>query len=298
MKENEKSKCGYIAIVGRPNVGKSTLLNALLGQKLSIISDKPQTTRCQILGIKTVGADQALYIDTPGLHKAEKHAMNRYMNRLASSVILDADVIVFMIEAGRFQEEDEMVLEKLKQTKATVILAINKVDALKDKSQLLPMMETLAEKFNFAHIIPLSVTKEENLAELEHEIMQFLPENPHFYPDEQVTDKNEKFQIAELIREKIIHLTGQEIPYSSTVEIEELKYEAKLVRINAIVWVERQGQKVIIIGKDGEKLKRIGTQARKDIQALLKKKVFLQIWVKVKDRWTDDERMLQGLGYL
>lgn len=298
MKEDNKhSKCGYIAIVGRPNVGKSTLLNTVLGQKISIISDKPQTTRCQILGIKTIDADQAIYIDTPGLHKAEKRAMNRYMNRLASSVILDADVIIFMIEAGIWQEEDELVLEKLKHAKASVILAINKVDTVKDKNQLLPFIDSLKEKFDFAHIIPLSLTKNENVGTLEREAMKFLPEHPHFYPDEQVTDKSEKFQIAELIREKIIRATGQEIPYSSTVEVEELKYEPKLVRISAIIWVERSGQKIIIIGKRGEKLKKIGTQARKDIQALIKKKVFLQLWVKVKDRWTDDETMLQGLGY-
>lgn len=294
---NEASKCGYIAIIGRPNVGKSTLLNAILGKKISITSDKPQTTRSQILGIKTIGTAQAIFIDTPGLHNAEKNAMNRYMNRLASSVIADADLILFMIEANRWIEEDELVLEKLKHAKAPIILVINKVDKIKDKNELLPIIEKLNEKLTFAHIIPISATKMENVTQLENEIVTFLPEGPHLFPDDQITDKNLRFQIAEIIREKIIRGTGQEIPYSSTVEIESVLDEEKILRVSAIIWVEREGQKAIVIGKDGERLKSIGTHARKDIQALIEKKVFLRLWVKIKDSWTDDERALKSLGY-
>lgn len=294
---NQISRCGYVAIIGRPNVGKSTLLNTILGQKVSITSDKPQTTRSQILGIKTVESDQAIFIDTPGLHRAEKNAMNRYMNRLANAVIIDADVVLFMIEATRWTEEDEIVLQKLKSTKAPIILVINKVDKLKDKAQLLPIMEDLQKKYDFAQMIPLSATSHDNVDELLDEISEFLPEGPHLFPDDQITDKNVRFQTAEIIREKLIRGTGQEVPYCSTVEIEEFKEEEKLFRISAIIWVERDGQKVIIIGKDGERLKKIGTLARKDIQAIVNKKVFLRLWVKVKNKWTDDERALKSLGY-
>lgn len=294
---NSNNRCGYVAIIGRPNVGKSTLLNAIIGKKISIISPKPQTTRNQILGIKTIGNDQAIFIDTPGLHKAERRAMNRYMNKLASSVILDANVILFIIEALRFNEDDELILRKLTETKAPVILVINKVDKVKDKSKLLPFINELKEKYAFNQIIPMSARKMNNVTELETFIMKHLPEGPHFYPDEQVTDKNEKFQVAELIREKLIQATEEELPYSTTVVIESFEDEEKIAKISAIIWVEREGQKPIVIGKDGERLKKIGTLARKDIQILLGKKVFLRLWVKVKSDWTDDERVLQSLGY-
>ncbi len=292
------SRCGYIAIIGRPNVGKSTLLNAILGKKISITSRKPQTTRSQILGIKSLDNIQAIFIDTPGIHKQEKFAMNRYMNRLASSVIPDADIILFMIEAGRFQEEDELVLQKLQSAHAPVFLLINKVDTIKDKNQLLPFIEKMSSKYSFANIFPISATKMKNVTELEKAIFKLLPEGPHLFPDDQTTDKTDRFQIAELIREKLIRATGQEIPYSTTVEIESIKEEKKLLHISAIIWVEREGQKAIVIGKEGERLKKIGTLARKDIEQLLNQKIFLRLWVKVKDRWTDDERALQSLGYL
>lgn len=290
-------KCGYVAIVGRPNVGKSTLLNDLVGEKVSIVSPKPQTTRNQILGIKTVAEVQAVYIDTPGLHQDEQRAMNRYMNRLANSVIADADVVVFMIEASRWYDEDDAVLQKLEYATAPVILAINKVDLLKDKSRLLPLISRLSERFKFANIVPLSAKKHDNVAELEKVIMQFLPEGPHFFPNEQVTDKDERFQIAELIREKLIQLTEQEIPYSTTVVVEALKLDGNLLNISAIIWVEREGQKAIVIGKEGTLLKKIGTLARKDIEKLFNKKVFLRLWVKVKNDWTNNDRLLQGLGF-
>lgn len=295
--ENKVSHSGYVAIVGRPNVGKSTLLNALIGQKVSIISAKPQTTRHQILGINTKDTAQIVYIDTPGLHKAEKRAMNRYMNRLASSVIPDADVVVFMIDALRWREDDEAVLEKISAENVPAILVINKVDKLSDKAELLPLIQKFTEKYNFAHIIPISARRKENLDALEKTIIQMLPEGEHFFPDDQVTDKNEKFQIAEIIREKLIRATQQELPYSTTVVIESLKMEGKLVDISAVIWVEREGQKPIVIGKNGALLKHIGTAARKEIVKLLGKKVFLRLWVKVKNDWTDDETALGSLGY-
>ncbi|MCE3238044.1 MAG: era [Gammaproteobacteria bacterium] len=290
-------QCGYIAIVGRPNVGKSTLLNELIGQKISIISPKPQTTRHQILGIKTINTVQAIYIDTPGLHPAEQRAMNRYMNRLASSVIPDADVVIFMIEAMRWYNEDDVILEKLRLSKAPIILVINKVDLLKNKSHLLPLIDRLKTQFSFSHIVPLSAKNRDNIATLEKLILPFLPKGPHLFPMVQVTDKDERFQIAEIIREKLIYATSQEIPYSTTVMIESLKLEGNLLTVHGIIWVEREGQKPIVIGKNGERLKKISTQARKDIEKLLKKKVFLRLWVKVKSNWTDNSDLLQGLGF-
>ncbi|OGT53252.1 MAG: GTPase Era [Gammaproteobacteria bacterium RIFCSPHIGHO2_12_FULL_42_13] len=290
-------KCGYIAIIGRPNVGKSTLLNALLGQKISITSPKPQTTRWQVLGIKTKEHIQAVFIDTPGLHNTEKHAINRYMNKLASAYIHDADVILFMIEALRWTEEDAMVLERLKDVNAPLFLVINKVDKVKDKSALLPFINKLQTLCNFAQIIPISANKGNNLTVLENKIMECLPEGPHLYPKDEITDKNVRFLIAEIIREKLIYATEQEIPYSSTVTIENFQPGEKRTEISAIIWVEREGQKAIIVGAKGEKLKQIGTRARKEIEALLKDKVYLSLWVKVKERWTDDDRALKSLGY-
>jgi len=295
----EKEKCGYVAILGRPNVGKSTLLNELLKRKVSITSPKPQTTRYQILGIKTRDSIQTVYIDTPGIHDSGNRAMNRYLNRLATAVIPDVDVIVFMIEALRWHNDDDLVLEKLKSAEMNtpVILAINKIDELKDKKLLLPLIQQVQQKYAFKAIIPLSAKRAENVAMLEHEIMELLPENPHFFPDDQVTDKPEKFQMAEFIREKLIQLTEQEVPYSTAVEIEKVEHKEKITEISAIIWVERQGQKAIVIGENGERLKKIGTLARKEIERMLNQKVFLRLWVKVKERWTDDDQVLKNLGY-
>jgi len=294
---NTLSKCGYVAIVGRPNVGKSTLLNALIGKKISIISPKPQTTRNQILGIKTLDHTQIVFIDTPGLHDAEKRVMNRYMNRLASAVILDADVIVFIIDATRWLADDELVLKKVSEADVPVILVINKIDKLNDKKEILPLIEKYKEKYHFAHIIPISAKRKENLDSLEETLVSMMPEGPHFFPDEQITDKNERFQVGEIIREKVIRATEQELPYSTTVVVESMKEEGKLLEISAIIWVEREGQKPIVIGKNGERLKSIGTSARKEIVKLLGRKIFLRLWVKVKSNWTDDERALGSLGF-
>ena len=291
------TRCGYVAIIGRPNVGKSTLLNTLMGRKISIISAKPQTTRNQILGIKTNEAIQVVYIDTPGLHHAEKRAMNRYMNRLASSVIIDADVIVFLVEATGWNDDDDMILKKISSTNAPVLLVINKVDKLKDKKLLLPVIEKYKEKFNFTHIVPISAQRAINIDSLEKTIMQMLPEGVHLFSDEQITDKNTPFQVAERIREKLISHTGQELPYSTTVVVDSMQEKEGLLHISAVIWVEREGQKPIVIGKNGERLKSIGTAARKDIVKLLGRKIFLHLWVKVKSNWTNDERVLGSLGF-
>ena len=291
------SRCGYVAIIGRPNVGKSTLMNCILGQKISITTEKPQTTRTQILGIKTLGADQFVYIDTPGLHEAGKLAMNRYMNRMANSVIGDADVILFIIEADNFGSDDEKALQKIQITTSPVILVINKVDKLKDKAALLPFIEKMQTKYTFTDIVPLSARKDDNVDTLQTIVATFLPENPHFFPDDQVTDKPINFQLAELIREKLIQATQQELPYSTLVEIENFEDKTKFIEVSAIIWVERDGQKAIVIGKDGDLLKLIGTRARKDIEKLLDRKVFLRLWVKVKEGWSDSERALKNFGY-
>jgi len=222
--------------------------------------------------------------------------MNRYMNRLAGSVMIDADVVVFVVEALHWKEDDELVLNKLQETQSPIILAINKVDTVKDKGKLLPFIEKLEKKGTFAHIIPFSAKSADNVEALEKTIISMLPEGPHLFPDEQVTDKGERFQAAEIIREKLIQSTEQEIPYCTTVEVESFKIENNIIHIGAIIWVEREGQKAIVIGKGGLLLKKIGTLARKDLEKLFGQKVFLRLWVKVKSDWTDDERMLQSLG--
>lgn len=291
------NQSGYVAIIGRPNVGKSTLINSLLGEKISITSKKPQTTRWQILGIKTLGDAQIIYIDTPGLHRDEKRAMNRYLNRIARSVIQYADVIVFMIDATLWHAEDDLVLKKLEHLTKPIILAINKIDLLKDKSLLLPLIDRLKNKLAFAHIIPLSALNKQNVDELETEVARLLPAGPAFFPEDQTTDKSIRFQLAEMIREKIIDETEKELPYAITIEIEKYEQTEKLIEVSAVIWVERQGQKVIVIGKKGARLKKIGILARRDMEKMLEKKVFLRLWVKVKGQWTDDERALKHLGY-
>ncbi len=296
MVENE-SRCGYVAIIGRPNVGKSTLLNAILGQKISITSRRPQTTRHRILGIKTVGYSQAVYVDTPGLHLGGKRAMNRYMNRMAASVLDEVDVVVFVVEGLRWTDEDEHVLRLLAPIKVSVILAVNKVDQVADKKDLLPHLQALAAKRDFAAVIPLSAKNRDNVAALEQIVLECLPASEPFFPEDQITDKSERFLAAELIREKLTRRLGEELPYALTVEIQEFKNEDGLLRISAIIWVERPGQKKIVIGKGGAVLKEVGQKARLDMEKLFGQKVFLQLWVKVKEGWSDDERALRSLGY-
>lgn len=291
-----KTYCGYVAIIGRPNVGKSTLLNNLLGQKLSITSHKPQTTRHQIFGIKTKNNIQAVYVDTPGIHKKTKHAMGRFMNKAAVTMINEVNVIVFMIDARCWTDEDELVLEKLLSVEAPVILALNKIDLIKEKEKLLPKIEQLSKRMSFASIVPISVKKNINIDRLENLIHSYLPENDYYFPESQLTDKDNNFLIAEIVREKIMRVTNQEVPYGSAVVVESLKKENNILHIEVIIWVERKGQKMIIIGKKGEKLKEIGRQARLDLEKKFACKVFLSLWIKVKEGWVDDERTLRTLG--
>lgn len=296
MTKNTK-RCGYIAIVGRPNVGKSTLLNHILGQKLSITSRKPQTTRHKLLGIKTTEDTQYIYVDTPGLHQGQKKAINRYMNRAVTTAIQDVDVIVFMIEKLQWLPEDELVAKRLADIKRPVILVINKVDTLEDKEMLLPHMQKMLELVDVQEVIPISALQNQNLDRLEDIIRVRLPENDHFYPEDQITDRSSRFLAAEIIREKITRQLGDELPYQMTVEIEEFTQEGKILHINALILVEREGQKRILIGDKGDRLKKIGQQAREDMQTLFDSKIMLKTWVKVKSGWSDDERALRSLGY-
>jgi GTP-binding protein Era len=289
--------CGYVAVIGKPNVGKSTLINRLLGQKLNITSRKPQTTRHNLLGIKTEGDYQAIFVDTPGLHQSQKKAINRVMNRSAESVIHDVDVIVFVVDQNKWTEEDEHVLKRLQHAECPVVLVINKVDKLDDKAILLPWMAELNEKRNFSHILPLSALQGSSVDQLEQVIYQYLPENPFFYDEDQLTDKSERFLVAEIVREKLMRQLGHELPYATTVEIENFEEMESLIHIDALILVERDSQKSIVIGKKGQKLKLIGSEARKDIEALLQKKTMLKLWVKVKQGWSDDDRALRSLGF-
>ena len=295
--QKEDTHCGYVAIVGRPNVGKSTLMNHILGQKLSITSRRPQTTRHQILGIKTHGASQAVYVDTPGLHLKEHKAINRYMNKAAASSLKDVDVVVMVIDRTYWTDDDDLVLEKVKATKAPVILCLNKVDHVKDKGALLPYLGELAEKHDFEEIVPISAMKGHNVEALEALIESRLPTSMHYFPDSQVTDKSQRFLAAEMVREKIMRQLGEELPYSVTVEIEEFKQKKNILHVSALILVERSGQKKIVIGEKGEQIKIIGRDARKDMERFFDSKVMLNLWVKVKGGWSDDERALKSLGY-
>ena len=278
-------------------MGKSTLLNHVLGQKLSITSRKPQTTRHNILGIKTEANHQIIFVDTPGIHKANKRAMNRYMNRVAIRSLVDVDVVLFVVEALHWTDEDQIVFDHLKESSIPVIAVVNKVDRVKDKERLFPFLQQLAAMDRFTSILPISATKGDNLSELEEQICRLLPEGVPFFPEDQITDRSVRFLAAELIREKLMRRLGEELPYALTVEIEQFKEEAKLLRISAVIWVERDNQKSIVIGKKGSQLKEIGKQAREDMERMFDNKVFLQLWVKVKSGWSDDERALQSLGY-
>ena len=290
-------RCGYVAIVGRPNVGKSTLLNHLLGQKVSITSRKPQTTRHRIVGIKTDEQAQVIYVDTPGLHRGGRRAINRLMNRAASNAIQDVDVVVFMVEALRWTSEDSFVAERLSSCRLPVILAVNKVDRIGNKRELLPYLAEASTYMNFAELIPVSATKGDNLVQLERELIQHLPVGPPVFSEDQTTDRSERFLAAEIVREKLMRKLGEEVPYRLSVEIERFVEGKDLTTIDAVIWVERKAQKAIVIGRDGRILKSVGTEARRDLEHLLGRKVFLRTWVKVKAGWSDDERALREMGY-
>ncbi len=291
------TKAGYVGLIGRPNVGKSTLLNHLIGQKISITSRRPQTTRHRILGIRTTEGGQAIYVDTPGLDASERRAMNRYLNRTAQSVLAGVDVVVWVVDRPAWQPEDALLFERLKAVPMPIILAINKVDKYPDKSVVLPFLQAALDRFPFAELIPVSALRDINLDRLEASIMQRLPEGEPIFTQEQITDRSLRFLAAEFIREKLTRSLDQELPHALTVEIEQFREDPAITRISAVIWVEREGQKVIVIGKKGEMLKKIGQQARLALEKLLGQKVYLNLWVKVKKGWSDNARALQGLGY-
>ena len=298
----ENFHCGFVAIVGRPNVGKSTLLNHLIGQKLSITSRKAQTTRHRITGVLTTDSAQFVFVDTPGFQTKHRNALNQAMNRSVTTTLADVDVILFVVEAGRFNAADEEVL-KLLPTTRPVLLVINKMDELSDKRSMLPFVEGISKRFDFHAIVPVSAQKKLKLDVLMQVVEPLLPESGPFYDEDQITDRNERFLAAEIIREKIFRLLGDELPYAMTVEIEKFEEEvmprdgSELRRIHAAVLVDRDSQKAILIGKNGEKLKRIGTDARLDMEKLFDARVHLEIWVKVKSGWADDTRLIRQFGY-
>lgn len=298
MDSGSNTYCGFVAIVGRPNVGKSTLLNDIIGEKISITADKPQTTRHKIVGVKTIDNKQAVFIDTPGMHLKQKKAINREMNKAAKSALRDVDAVIFVVEALEWNEEDALVLECVQNLKCPVLLVVNKVDTIKNKEILLPHLQELAKKMYFAEIIPCVATKGEQVQIVEKKIFQVLPENPFFYSSDQSTDKSLQFRLAEIIREKITRVLSQELPYSTTVEIEKMEQGETQLVVHAIIWVERDSQKGIMIGKHGAMLREIGRQSRLDMNYLLKNSVHLELWVKVRDNWSDDAKALRNLGYL
>ncbi|MEM7220082.1 MAG: GTPase Era [Pseudomonadota bacterium] len=303
-------KCGYVAILGRPNVGKSTLMNHLLGQKIAITSRKPQTTRHNLLGIDTVGEVQALYVDTPGIHETQgARAINRYMVRTAASVLQDVDLLLFLIEQGRWTDEDQLVLDMLARVGKPLIAVITKIDQLARREDLLPIIADLRERHDFAEIFPIAALRGDGVDELRTLVGRYLPAAPHLFEADQITDRSERFLVAEVIREKLMRRLGEELPHQTTVVIESFarrdasgptaseRADEGLVDIAALIYVERAGQRQIVIGRKGERLKAIGQDARKDIQTLIGCKVMLRLWVKVRPGWTDDERSLSQLGY-
>ena len=305
----EGFKTGYVAIVGRPNVGKSTLMNHLLGQKLSITSRKPQTTRHRIHGILSNDEMQAVFVDTPGIHRNEVRAINERMNKAAVSALVDVDLVLFVVDSDQWREDDLLVLQKLGDTDLNVVLVINKADTLKDKGSVLPLMETFNDSFDFADIVPVSALKNQNLDRLQEVIASHLPVAAPIYDTEQITDRSERFLASEIIREKIMRSAGDEVPYDLTVQIDGFKDEAAHIDpktgrprkactfIDATIYVERSGQKAIVIGDKGQRIKQVGMDARKDMEQLFDKKIMLTLWVKVKRGWSDDERALTSLGY-
>lgn len=298
MNHSSETYCGFVTLVGRPNVGKSSLLNKLLGQKISIISPKPQTTRHVIQGIKTVETSQTIYVDTPGMHLGGKRALNRQMNQVARQALIDVDVVVFVVEALKWTEEDSAVLHQLTHCKQPIILAVNKVDLVRDKTALLAYMQKLAEKLPQATLIPLSAKKGDQIAVLESHLQKLLPQSPFYYPPEQTRHHHASFHFSELIREKLLWSLEKELPYAISVEIEQVEEKPNITHIHAIIWVEREGQKAIVIGDKGQQLKAIGIKARKDLERFCDKKICLKLWVKVKSNWSDDMGALKSLGYV
>ena len=295
--KEDNYRCGYVALIGRPNVGKSTLMNRILGQKLSIVTAKPQTTRQSVAGIKTTERGQVIYVDTPGIHLAAKRALNRYMNRIARAAFHDVDMILFLVEAGRWTKQDEHVARSLKSVSVPVILVVNKIDLLPDKSKLFGFLKEEAKSDRFSQVLMIAARSGDGVDDLEEKVLTELPFSRPFYDEDQFTNRSSRFLAGELIREQLMLRLHQEVPYSLTVEIEEFKQETGLLRIGAVIWVERDRQKQIVIGKGGAVLKQVGSQARHALQELFEQKIFLRTWVKVSRDWSDNERALKQFGY-
>lgn len=290
-------RAGHVAVIGRPNVGKSTLVNALVGFKISITSNRPQTTRHRLLGIATFPHGQLLLVDTPGLHREQKRAMNRWMNRAARGALEGVDAAVLVIEADRWDDEDTLAYDALKSAGVPVVLAVNQVDRVKDKTKLLPFLAEVSKEREFAAVHPISALKKKGLEALVDDLLKLVPEQPALYGEDEITDKSQRFLAGELVREQLMRLLGAELPYATTVEIEKFELDGKMWRINAVIWVERDGQKAIVIGKGGERLREIGKRAREQMEHLFDGKVYLETWVRVREGWSDDEAALRTLGY-
>ena len=290
-------RAGSIAIVGRPNVGKSTLVNTLVGAKVSIVSPRPQTTRHRLLGIATFPEGQLLLVDTPGIHGKQPRAMNRYMNRAARGAVSDVDAAVLVIEAGRWSDDDALAYAALRQSSIPCVLAINKVDKFADKGQLLPYIAKVSEGREFVAVHPISALKGKGTDALVKTLLTLLPESEAQYAEDEITDRSERFLAGELVREQLMLRLGEEVPYSATVEIEKFEEDGALLRIAAVIWVERESQKPIVIGKGGERMKAISTGARHGMEKLFGRKVFLETWCRVRAGWSDDEAALGRFGY-
>lgn len=292
-------QCGFAAVIGRPNVGKSTIMNELLGQKLSITSHKPQTTRHRIHGIHTTESYQIVYVDTPGMHLGGQKSINDYMNRTARSAFEDVDVILFVVEAGRWTEEDQAVANRLKGVEVPVVVVVNKIDKFKNKEELMPFLQQVGEQVAMTTLIPVSAYKKNGLDLIVAEVLKYIPKQAAIFPEDEITDRSTRFLASEIIREKLMRTLGEEVPYGATVEIEEFKWDQDEGRwiVHALILVERAGQKKIVIGNKGEMIKKMGTQARKDLVALMGARVHLELWVKIKENWSDDIRALASLGY-
>ena len=294
-------RAGHVAVIGRPNVGKSTLVNALVGAKVSITSSRPQTTRHRLLGIATFEHGQLLLVDTPGIHreqgKASSSAMHRWMNRAARGALEGVDAAVLVIEAGRWDDGDALAYDALKSAGVPVVLAVNQVDKFKDKTALLPFLGEVSEGREFAAVHPVSALKRKGLDALGTSLLSLLPEQPALYAEDEITDKSQRFLAGELVREQLMRQLGAELPYATTVEIESFVVDGALLRIGAVIWVERDGQKAIVIGKGGARLREVGTRAREQMERLFDGKVFLETWVRVREGWSNDEAALRTLGY-
>tara|TARA_R110002110_G_scaffold404606_1_gene623069 strand:- start:78688 stop:79581 length:894 start_codon:yes stop_codon:yes gene_type:complete len=295
MSRDDKTYCGFIAVMGRPNVGKSTLLNGILQKKISITSHKPQTTRRQVLGVKTIGNKQMVWVDTPGIHAQAKKALNKFMNQSARQALIDVNVMVFVVEALRWTEEDEQVLQLLLKQEAPLIIVVNKVDKIKNKSELLPFLEKLHDNAPNAEIIPLSALKGEQIECLEQSILDKMPEDVFYFAKDSNSNQSKSFHMSEIVREKLMRTLEQEVPYSIAVEIEKFEDTDKITHVHALIWVERDAQKGIVVGKGGAQLKKVGTSARLDLEKFLGKKVCLKLWVKVKANWADQASLLETM---